>query len=253
MSATDPIHQEILYNGGEYTRSDYETMTPEEIEKALKSAAFPYQWGCYTTAYAREQLQRAIKLAGSKIVYCDTDSIKTVGDVDIEVLNTELRARAEKVGAYADDMNGKRHYIGVFEPDGHYQQFITQGAKRYAYIKDNGRMGVTVAGVSTKLNEKTVYIDPISGEKYHKPFAVEELKDLKRFKPGMIWKEAGGTQAVYNDADDTWYTDAATGKKVHITKNVAIIPTTYEMTYSRDYAALLNKIQLYSEFRKEHK
>ena len=252
MSATDPIHQEILYNGGEYTRSDYDTMTPEEIEKALKSAAFPYQWGVYTTALARMQLQRAIKLAGSKIIYCDTDSIKTVGDVPIEKLNGELRERAAKVGTYADDMNGKRHYIGVFEPDGHYKQFITQGAKRYAYIKDNGRMGVTVAGVSTKINEKTEYIDSVTGETYHKPFAVEELKDLKRFKPGMIWKAAGGTQAVYNDADDAWYTDAATGKKVHITKNVAIIPTTYEMTYSKDYALLLNKIQLYSEFRKEH-
>ena len=252
MSATDPIHQEILYNGGEYTRSDYETMTPEEIEKALKGAAFPYQWGVYTTAYAREQLQSAIKLCGSKIIYCDTDSVKTDGNIPIDQLNNALRARAEQLGAFADDMKGNRHYIGVFEPDGHYQQFITQGAKRYAYIKDNGRMGVTVAGVSTKLNEKTVYIDPVTGEEYHKPFAVEELKDLKRFKPGMIWKAAGGTQAVYNDADDLDYTDPATGKTVHISKNVAIIPTTYEMTYSRDYALLLNKIQLYSEFKKEH-
>ena len=47
MSATDPIHQEIKYNGGDYTRSGYETMNAEEIEKALKSAAFPYQWGVY--------------------------------------------------------------------------------------------------------------------------------------------------------------------------------------------------------------
>lgn len=47
MSATDPIHQEILYAGGDYTRSGYETMTIDEIEKALKGAAFPYQWGVY--------------------------------------------------------------------------------------------------------------------------------------------------------------------------------------------------------------
>ena len=47
MSATDPIHQEIKYNGGDYTRSGYETMSAEEVEKALKSAAFPYQWGVY--------------------------------------------------------------------------------------------------------------------------------------------------------------------------------------------------------------
>lgn len=240
MSATDPIHQEIKYNGGDYLRSGYETMTPEEIEKALKGAAFPYQWGVYTTAYARQQLQDAIKLCGDKIIYCDTDSVKTLGDVPIHQLNDVLKKRAETVGAYADDMNGKRHYIGVFESDGHYQQFITQGAKRYAYIKDNGKMGVTVAGVSTEINEET-------GDS----FAVEELKTLDRFKPGMKWSKAGGTQAVYNDADNIMYTDPETGKELQITKNVAIIPTTYVMTYSRDYALLLRDIQLYKDFRRE--
>ena len=221
-------------------RSGYETMKPEEIEKALKGAAFPYQWGVYTTAYARQQLQDAIKLCGDQIIYCDTDSVKTLGDVPIHKLNDALRKRAESVGAYADDMNGKRHYIGVFESDGHYQQFITQGAKRYAYIDDAGKMGVTVAGVSKAINEDT----GIS-------FAVEELKTLKRFRPGMKWVKAGGTQAVYNDADDIDYTDQETGKHLHITKNVAIIPSTYVMTHSRDYALLLNEIQLYKDFRRE--
>lgn len=240
MSATDPIHQEIKYNGGDYIRSGYDSMEDAEIEKALKGAAFPYQWGVYTTAYARKQLQDAIKLCGDKIIYCDTDSVKTMGDVPIHLLNDALKKKAEAVGAYADDMNGGRHYIGVFESDGHYKKFITQGAKRYAYIKDDGKMGVTVAGVSTEINEETGV-----------SFAVEELKDLRRFKPGMTWSRAGGTQAVYNDMDDFIYTDQETGRDVHITKNVAIIPTTYEMTYSRDYKLLLKEIQLYSEFRKE--
>lgn len=240
MSATDPIHQEIKYNNGDYIRSGYESMSAEEIEKALKGAAFPYQWGVYTTAYARKQLQDAIKLCGDRIVYCDTDSVKTLGDVPIHNLNDKLKKSAEHVGAYADDMNGKRHYIGVFESDGHYKQFITQGAKRYAYIKDDGSMGVTVAGVSTEINEETGV-----------SLAVEELKTLKRFKPGMKWSKAGGTQAVYNDADNFDYTDPETGKTLHISKNVAIIPTTYEMTHSRDYRLLLNEIQLYSDFRRE--
>ena len=240
MSATDPIHQEIKYNGGDYIQMGYELMSCEEIEKALKGAAFPYQWGVYTTAYARKQLQDAIKLCGDRIVYCDTDSVKTLGEVDIQRLNDNLRKRAESVGAYADDMHGIRHYIGVFEDDGHYQQFITQGAKRYAYIKDDGKMGVTVAGVSTQINEETGI-----------PFAVEELKTLKRFKVGMEWVRAGGTMAVYNDNDDYDYTDPETGKTVHIGKNVSIIPSTYKMIHSRDYALLLREIQLYSEYRRE--
>ena len=47
MSATDPIHQEILYEGGDYKRSSYDTLTEEEKAKALKNAPFPYQWGVY--------------------------------------------------------------------------------------------------------------------------------------------------------------------------------------------------------------
>ena len=260
MSATDPIHQDIKYHGGEYLQSGWDSMADEEIEKALKRAAFPYQWGVYTTALARKQLETAIQLCiktigPDKVLYCDTDSIKTIGPAPIDQLNDQLRARAEAAGAFADDMNGQRHYIGVFESDAHYRNFITQGSKRYAYIKDNGRLGVTVAGVSTAIDEKTVWIDD-EGKEYHPTFAAEELKSLDRFHPktdeedGMIWRAAGGTTAVYNDLDDFDYTDPETGRSVHIGSNVAIIPTTYEMTYSKDYKALLDSIQLYTEFRK---
>ena len=188
-------------------------------------------------------------MCGKQIIYCDTDSVKTLGDVPIEKLNANLKAGAAAVKAYADDMKGKRHYIGLFEPDGHYRQFVTQGAKRYAYIKDNGRMGVTVAGVTKKIDEETEWEDE-EGKKYNPSFAVEELESLGRFKPGMCWKKAGGTMAVYNDEDDFMYTDPKTGKQVHIGKNVSIIPSTYVMTHSKDYALLLSEIQLYSEFRR---
>ena len=215
MSATDPVHQDIFYKDGEYKISGYEDFTQEELLKLLKNAAFPYQWGVYTTALARKQLQDAIKLCGDRLIYCDTDSVKVKGNIDLSKLNVKLKERAIHQKAYADDMNGERHYIGLFEFDGHYDQFITQGAKRYAYMSA-GKLGVTVAGVSKKINEET----GIS-------FAVEELRSLDRFKVGMKWKKAGGTISVYNDSDDFEYQDPATGNKVLITKNVAIVPSTY--------------------------
>ena len=67
----------------------------------------------------------------------------------------------------------------------------------------------------------------------------------------MKWKKAGGTIAVYNDDDDFDYTDPKTGKTVHITKNVSIVPGTYVMSYSKDYKALLSEIQLYGDYQKE--
>ena len=239
MSATDPVHQDIFYKDGEYKVSSYEDFTQDELLKLLKNASFPYQWGVYTTALARKQLQDAIKLCGDRIVYCDTDSVKVIGDIDIEILNRKLKEKAIQSKAFADDMNGNRHYIGLFEADGHYDQFITQGAKRYAY-SINGHIGITVAGVSKKINEET----GIS-------FAVEELKSLDRFRVGMTWKKAGGTISVYNDADNIEYTDPETGNMIEITKNVAIVPSTYVMTYSKDYRLLLNEIQLYGDYQKE--
>ena len=239
MSATDPVHQDIEYINGSYKVSAYEDFTPDELLKLLKNASFPYQWGVYTTAYARKQLQDAIKLCGDKIIYCDTDSVKTKGNIDIEKLNVKLKQTAIQRKAYAVDMKGKTHYIGLFEFDGHYDKFITQGAKRYAYETD-GHIGVTVAGVSKKINEETGI-----------PFAVEELKTLDNFRVGMKWSKAGGTISVYNDTDDFIYTDEETGNNLHITKNVAIVPSTYEMTYSKDYKLLLDEIQLYGDYQKE--
>ena len=45
--------------------------------------------------------------------------------------------------------------------------------------------------------------------------------------------------------------DPATGKTIHITKNVAIVPSTYVMTYAKDYRLLLNEIQLYGDYQRE--
>lgn len=235
MSAQDPIHAEILYNDGNYFRSDYST---GDAEKVLSKAKFPYQWGVYTTAYARAALQDAIDIAGAKMVYCDTDSVKTLGEIDLSALNGKRQSLAEEAKAFADDPKGIRHYMGVFELDGKYDRFISCGAKRYAYESD-GHMSITVSGVSKAINEKTGV-----------PFAVEELGKLENFKEGFIWKQAAGTMAVYNDDDLFEYEDPETGNKVLISKNVAIVPTTYEMTYAKDYKRLLKEIDLYGEYKR---
>lgn len=271
MTATDPVHSKIVYDPEHKLPetpkdSDYYVAGKEQprdkIEKLLKDAAFPYQWGVYTTALARYQLRQALYTCYKQgkrddVLYIDTDSIKIRGKVNFDKLNEELRQQAIQKNAFADDMHGVRHYIGVFEDEAGgrgscYDEFITQGAKRYAYIK-NGKMGITVSGVTKKINEKTGL-----------PFAVEELGSLENFKPdkldddgmvieeGMTWREAGGSMSVFNDHADRWYTDPETGRSVHITKNIAIIPTTYKMKYSDDYRTLLGEIELYTEYKELH-
>ncbi len=247
-SVTNPINQDIFYNHGDYLRSSYDSMSESEIEKALRLAPFPYQWGVYTTALARLQLQKAINFCKTQtkktdgncnLMYCDTDSVKVIGQVNITALNAEYLENAKRAGAYADDRKGERHYIGLFEQDAHYNRFVTQGAKRYAYEKD-GHLGVTVSGVTKEVNEKTGI-----------PFAVEELQKLENFVPGMLWEKAGGTMAVYNDNDDFDYVDPETGAIVHIGKNVSIVESTYKLTFTRDYTKLLENIKLYGQYKKE--
>ena len=237
MSCQDPLHSKILYDDGEYNIADLNKIgTEEERNKALASAAFPYQWGVYVTAYARAALQEAIDLAGwDKMVYCDTDSVKVIGTVDLSSLNAKREKRAIRQGAVATDRKGIRHFMGVFEFECVYDRFITQGAKRYAY-EMGGKMGVTVSGVSKRINEKTGL-----------PVAVEELGKLENFKIGMIWKESAGSLSVYNDEDNFYY-DCGDGRGVMITPNIAILPNTYEMGFSKDYSKLLQDVELYGEY-----
>lgn len=201
----------------------------------------------YTTAYARKALQEGIDLAGRQMVYCDTDSIKTLGPVDIERINGYRRKLAKAYGGVEPDRNGDLHYIGIFEYEGTYDKFVSCGAKRYAFEK-NGRMGITVAGVTKQVDEETEYTNPVTGEKYHPTFAEEELGSLENFHEGVKWTKAGGVAAVYNDHDDFMYTDPETRRQVHIGKNVALVPSTYEMTYSKDYETLLTELDLYGEY-----
>ena len=49
------------------------------------------------------------------------------------------------------DTKGKKHPLGVFEKDAEYSQFITQGAKKYAYIdKKDYKIHITVSGIPKK-------------------------------------------------------------------------------------------------------
>lgn len=208
------------------------------MKKHFSKLSFLINGECisYTTAYARQALQEGIDLAGDKMVYCDTDSIKTLGPVDIERINGNRRKLAKVYKGVEKDRNGVDHAIGIFEYEGKYDRFISTGAKRYAYEKD-GQMSVTVSGVTQQINEETGI-----------PFAVEELGALENFKEGMKWVKAGGIAAVYNDDDDFNYTDPETGNSVHIGKNVALVPSTYEMTYEKDYKKLLFELDLYGEY-----
>lgn len=117
--------------------------------------------------------------------------------------------------------------MGVYVNEGISEKFVTLGAKKYAQVKD-GELKVTVAGVN-------------KFRKGNNPSGAEELGDIEKFKDGFIWSKAGGTRAIYND-NDTDIDLQIDGHNLHISSNVAIVPTTYKLSTSIDIEDILKRI-----------
>ena len=149
-------------------------------------------------------------------IYCDTDSIKCIGEH--QEAFKRLNEQYINEDRSALDPAGRRHYLGIFEYEGEYKTFKTLGAKKYAYEDEKG-LHVTISGVNKKLG-------------------AQELGSIENFKPGFIFRKAGGTESRYND-DPEIKEVTIQGHKLKITSNVAIIPSTYHLGITAEYSQLL--------------
>ena len=222
--------------------------------EANRKAFVCYQWACWITSYARHELFAAINIIentpGAHFVYCDTDSVKFIGEVDFTEFNNKQIEICKQLGAYATDPKGKVHYMGVFESEQNpvtgyaYLQFRTMGAKKYAYISDYTRQEKRTLKIGEKEYTYT-YIGPgachvtVSG--VNKKLGGAELDKhggLEAFTEGFTFIDAGGTEAVYNDNPPVkWYKK---GKyKAEVTPNVSILPSTYTLGISGEYDRIL--------------
>lgn len=243
MSCQNPLQPAILFSDpdtGEYTvdyKEDDSKSTAQLLTEARDRAFLVYQLGVWTTAHARAELQRVIDLHKDYVIYCDTDSVMYTGEISgLAEVNAEYVRRDEEAGAFGDDRNGERHYMGVFENeddprhDCKFDRFVTMGAKKYAFEKhdkktDDLYVGITVAGVPKKAGGKEL----------------AAKGGLEMFaKPPFIFDECGKLSSIYNDKDYGEVT--VNGEKVFITRNVTLSPTTYELGLEKDYASLIKQI-----------
>ncbi len=228
MCYTNPVREEISINdSGEWI------ITSPDLEEALnkynesRNSFLVYAWGVWVTAWARLWLQNLYKATGDEskgnfVIYGDTDSSKAyvTDDSEVERLNREIEALCEERKAYAD-VNGTRYYIGIYEKETKkekYKEFITLGAKKYAYTDSKG-LHVTISGVNKKLG-------------------AAEMKDIKNFKPGFIFKEAGGVELYYNDDQDI-HTININGVDILTASNIGMVDSTYTLGISNEYAELI--------------
>lgn len=233
MSAQDPVKQSILYDAGNFR---LDTVPNEELyNKYMKKAFQPYQWGVWTTAHARKALEDGIKIAGHNCIYVDTDSVKFIGDADFSEFNKTAINLSKQSHAFADDIKGKTHYMGVYEQEQTYARFKTLGAKKYVYEYEDGMVHCTIAGVNKKLGGKELM--NVSRETGKDP--------LHLFTDGFVFKMAGGNEVIYNDfPNDEEIELYVNGEKEIITRNESIIDSEYTVGITDEYAALLAECEL---------
>lgn len=221
------LSRPVVFRADRWTvDKDYDA--EKEYAKATEKAFLNYAWAVWVTAWARYRLNEGIRISSTgdplDFVYCDTDSVKCLNNVDFSKYNRQRIRDALRSGAHATDPAGVEHYMGVFESEGKYDLFTTFGAKRYAY-EVNGKTTITIAGVPK-----------INGSKQ-----LHEDGGISALDWNYVFKDTGKLGSIANDnINETWTID---GHELHITRNVVLIDVTYKMTTEADYLYLINSIK----------
>lgn len=230
MTVTNILNTEIEYHDGEYTEKK---MSEEEMQEALDKyyknhrSFLNYSWGVFVTAYARRELEDGLNIAGLDTIYCDTDSVKYIGehDSEFEAYNERLnRECLEKGVVNYVEVNGKRFYMGIFDKEHGYDEFITLGAKKYAFLQ-NGKLGITVSGLSKKKGAEEL----------------EKKGGLRRFQRNEVFYNSGRTIAQYNSAEVHDIT--VDGCTFSTASNLAIVDTTYTLGISDTMLDIIERLQ----------
>lgn len=222
MTAQNPVKQPIVYKDGLFYEAEKDER--ELLEKYGEKAFLVYQWGVWTTARARYNLHEAIWTVmeqDGEFLYCDTDSVYYIGNVDWSEYDDYRINKCKEYGAVAYK-DGKPHYLGVMEvsKDKIYE-FKTLGAKRYAYRKDDG-IHITIAGVNKKLG------------------AIELTKKggLDAFCEEATFTDSNCMEVKYNILPKP-ITYEVDGHKIIVTNNIYMYKSTYTLSLSPDYVELL--------------
>lgn len=238
MTVTNEIKSEVDFKLGEWIEIP---LTNEEIleklEKSVKDGFLSFSWGVWVTAYARNNLIRNIIQLDEYQVYADTDSLKLAEGYDKKVImnyNKNVEKRIKKVSEELripyekfapKDIKGKTRMLGVFDNDGKYKEFITQGAKKYAYRTEDDVVHITVSGV------------PKSG-------AVCLDNDLNNFKDDLVFehKYTNKNTVMYCEEQKSVSFKDYLGVECKVDEHsgCCIIPTSYVLSKALDYAELLS-------------
>lgn len=241
----------------------------KSLKNQIKKRKKPFclsGWGCWCTAFARDHLLRRVIELDDFVAYCDTDSCKLVQGYDKSVFdryNKQVENKIENVSKILGidksrympkDIHGKPHMLGVFEYEGRYDEFITQGAKKYAItkwkknskIKDDDNVIEKGEDVS-KVLEITVAGVPKTGAKC--------LKNISDFRDDLVFdfEHTNKNTLFYCENQEEFDLTDYQGKTYHVTDKTAccLVPTTYILGKALEYAELIEDESSARAFYKE--
>lgn len=258
MAVTNTIRSNVIFDD---TIKEWfeQPLTNEEIVKKLndekKTSFLSFAYGVWCTAYARNNLLKNVIKLDEYAIYMDTDSIKVKHGYDkkvIEDYNNFVKHKIEFVSNLLDidinkyspcDVHGVPHMLGLFDDDGHYKKFVTQGAKKYAFIKEmdlkkaikKEKNIISTFDDKADVLEITVAGVPKGGAK--------ALKCLEDFKDDFVFKyeDTNKNTVMYCEHQEPCLLTDYLGNKYEV-KDVSgccLLPTTYILGKSLEYANLL--------------
>lgn len=244
MSVTNTIRDDVIYDNKlgwqEKELSNEEIL--EKLENEKKKGFLSFSWGVFVTSHARANLLYNLIKLDQYNVYADTDSLKLLEGYDKNVIDTYNKDVKNRIKFVSDmlkiplekyqpmDIKGDRHLLGVFECETKkgnkftYDEFITQGAKKYA-TKTGNEIKITVAGVPKEKGAKA-------------------LKDLKDFRDDFEFKSSitNKQTLIYIDEQEENTVVDYSGK-IYYNKDrtgCCLIPCSYVLGKALDYADLIS-------------
>ena len=225
------ISPEVYINKEGYW--DYKPGYDENVEyrKYCEKTFLNYAWGVWCCSIARLRLEEGINICGqSQFVYADTDSVKCLCHPDFTDYNNQRIKDAKASGAYATDIDGNVHYMGVFEHEYTASEFITLGAKRYVavYPGKSGKdeLHLTISGVDKRKGAEELILKG----------------GISSFADGITFKNSGHIAAFHNDHPNKTLT--IDGHQIRLTSNICLVDTPYTLKINKEYKRVLEKIAI---------
>ena len=268
MTVTNTIRPDADFINGEWVEIPLNNSDIlDKLNQQEKDGFLSFSTGVWVTAYARANLQENIIKLDEYVVYCDTDSIKVKEGYDVSVIEEYNKSVLERIDRVSKELNipkekympkdikGIERPLGVFDNDGVYTSFITQGAKKYCYetevykskFKDNEE-------IDKYRKKNQMYINYEDNEKFRELHitvsgvpkgGVRCLNgDIYNFRDDLVfeYEYTNKNTLLYCEGQQSIELVDYLGNKslVKEKSGVCILPTTYILGKAEEYMDLLD-------------